>query len=115
MAITNAEKFKTAEERTLEFNKACKGKCSTCKIFEAKKHRHETNCPFVWLEMKADVEMPLPCPFCGSRAHERCHIRDDGRPHKYSIECGNPNCRISPDTYYYETRDEAIAAWNKRA
>ena len=39
MSITNSEKFRTAEERTVEFNKFCKGNrnCIKCKIYKAKK------------------------------------------------------------------------------
>lgn len=117
MAITNAEKFKTAKERTIAFNKYCKCNCADCKTFEAKNHQHTLNCAFVWLEMEAAKEKPLPCPFCGSAAVVRHNIHDDGQPHEYYVECGDPNCKISPRTYsyVYKSKDEAIAVWNKRA
>lgn len=51
--MTNAERFKTVEERTLGFNRACKGHCENCKIFEMKNYQHNLNCPFVWLEMES--------------------------------------------------------------
>ena len=114
MAITNAERFKTAEERTIAFRKTCNGNCEDCKVFEVKNYRHNLNCPFLWLEIEADEEVPHSCPFCGSEARIRHNIHDDGCLHDYYIECGNPNCQISPKTNFYKTWYEAIAAWNKR-
>lgn len=108
MSITNAEKFKTALERTNQFNKACKGECTDCKIFEAKKYQHTMNCPFVWLEMEAVEAEPLPCPFCGSEIE--VIVNED----LYKIECNNSECICSSSTRYFSNKDDAIEAWNKR-
>lgn len=107
---TNAERFKTVEERTLEFNRVCKCDCENCKIFEMKNYQHNISCPFVWLEMEAEEEKPLPCPFCGSEV-------EIGHPpisSKYYIQCTKSGCVVKPITKSYNSKEEAIAAWNKR-
>lgn len=115
MAITNYEKFKTAKERTIEFNKFCKGKCKDCKIFAAKKDQPISNCTFVWLEMEADEEKLLPCPFCGSEDDVKVFSRIFNGYKLYWIRCDNGNCPVHAETATFKTRDETIAAWNKRA
>ena len=114
MSITNAEKFKTTLDRTREFNKACKGECTECKIFDAKNHQHNMSCPFVWLEMKADEAKPLPCPFCGSEDDVKVFSRISSGYKLYGIRCENKNCLVNAETVTFKTRDEAIAVWNKR-
>lgn len=101
--MTNSEKFTTAMARTKAFNKACKGACNECKIFEAKDRQHTVNCPFVWLEMEADEEVLLPCPFCDGTAT----LCTDGTPYIWCNDCGI-------ETIAYQSPDEAIAAWNRR-
>lgn len=49
-----------------------------------------------------------PCPFCGREAvikHGSCG---------YYAECNNGMCKVMPTTWYYETEEEAITAWNRR-
>lgn len=53
------------------------------------------------------------CPFCGSTASVRMHDRGDYPGDDYSVCCNNSECEI--ETGLYETREEAIAAWNRRA
>ena len=106
---TNAERFKTVEERTLEFNRACKGDCENCKIFEMKNYQHNINCPFVWLEMEAVEEKPLPCPFCGSEV-EIGQLNSS----EYYIQCTKSGCAVKPVTKTYNSKNEVIAAWNRR-
>lgn len=71
--MTNAEKFKTADERARALTKWCAGKqktaigkvakheCSDCPLDE-----HAPCCFFFWLDLEAEDEKQLPCPFCGS-------------------------------------------------
>ena len=49
-----------------------------------------------------------PCPFCGRKAILR---RDS---HGCYIGCENGMCSVLPTTWYYETEEEAITAWNRR-
>lgn len=48
-----------------------------------------------------------PCPFCGSTAIRRWGEQDNIIPW---IQC--ENCMVSTGTY--ETKEEAIEAWNRR-
>lgn len=51
------------------------------------------------------------CPFCGGEA--KWGMRDGN----HYAQCYNPGCLIKPTTAllkYYETKQEAIEAWNKR-
>lgn len=50
------------------------------------------------------------CPFCGGEAH---FLHDDGGDsgdETYSVECDNCSCDIG----WYNTRKEAVEAWNRR-
>ena len=60
--MTNAEKFKTAGERAKAFEKWCRNRpSSTCC-----KDVHSCNmCHYAWLDLEAEEEKMLPCPFCG--------------------------------------------------
>ena len=50
-----------------------------------------------------------PCPFCGERAILR---RDSSGCY---VKCNNGMCKVMLTTWYYETEEEAITAWNRRA
>lgn len=114
MSITNSEKFKTAEERTKEFNKFCKGNCINCKVYKVKKDQPISNCTFVWLGMEADEEKLLPCPFCGSEDDVKVFSRISSGYKLYGIRCENKNCLVNTETVMFTTRDRAIATWNRR-
>jgi len=63
--MTNAEKYKTAKWRDEEFRNFCKiGNCDKCPLHHRECGKIGTQ--FAWLELEAEGEMPLPCPFCGS-------------------------------------------------
>ena len=57
-----------------------------------------------------------PCPFCGSMATIHCDIP---RLHAYGygVGCSNPNCTAYSGygMMTCETKEEAVAAWNRRA
>lgn len=67
----------------------------------------------------------LPCPFCGEPAitHGRSVARDPRRiissgnfTNQYSIDCRNNECIAGgPERPFYDSEQEAIAAWNRRA
>lgn len=51
------------------------------------------------------------CPFCGGKAI-LCHIEND----LWTVRCdGLGKCQVVPMTGRYETKTDAIKAWNKRA
>lgn len=54
-----------------------------------------------------------PCPFCGgeSRLHEHppvCSITG------YWVECSNGGCPVGPVSHAFDSRQDAIDAWNNR-
>ena len=50
------------------------------------------------------------CPFCGSKA--RLNVCNE----KYFVECSHEKwCETLPKTWLYNTKGEAIEAWNRRA
>ena len=52
-----------------------------------------------------------PCPFCGGEADILEHQFEGFSP-TYGVTCLDCNC----ETYqFFDTEDEAIAAWNRRA
>lgn len=52
---------------------------------------------------------PKPCPFCGKEPR----IYGD-KPQAY-IACVNEKCPVNSETIFFQTREEAIEAWNRRA
>lgn len=52
---------------------------------------------------------PKPCPFCGKEPR----IYGD-KPQVY-IACVNQDCPVNSETIFFQTREEAIEAWNRRA
>ena len=72
------------------------------------------NCLLKWLlggtqkVIKITPEL-LPCPFCGGKA------KLDGAVNKvFWIRCNNKDCEVGCITCDFETKAEAIKAWNKR-
>lgn len=110
--MTNAEKYKTAKERSQAFDSFCNSHrkglsclpgCANCEFKDA-----DIKCTFLWLECEAPTEKPLPCPFCGCEPS----IHQSGI--KYNIECKNEDCGVQVYTFYFRSKAEAIAAWNRR-
>ena len=60
------------------------------------------------------AEKLKPCPFCGGEAIIKCHDKDYSD--NWFVYCANldGNCEIHPYTWFYETKEEAIGAWNRR-
>jgi len=54
-----------------------------------------------------------PCPFCGSEADVHPHNFGDSKKTDYTIYCSNKDCGSS--FCWYDTPEESIKAWNKRA
>lgn len=99
--MTNAEKFKTTEERLKAFGKWHEEYCGmrgVCAKDDVCAHT-----VFHWLDLEAEEEKPLPCPLCG----EECEVV--GRV----VRCRSRDCGYE----YYDKRhkyiDETIAAHNR--
>ena len=111
--MTNAEKFKTAKERSQAFKRFCnshrKGlswiaNCANCEFKDA-----DEKCIFLWLAQEAPAEKPLPCPFCGNEPNV---YTVNG---KYYIRCSNYNCKVGVCTIAHESEYGVIETWNRRA
>ncbi len=61
------------------------------------------------------MRRPKPCPFCGSTDID-VQPWHGGAPTKHLVGCNRDNagCDVAPSVSG-ETREEAIATWNKRA
>lgn len=62
--MNNYEKFKTAKEREIAFGEWCKRQLHDCP-----RGIKCLSCMFEWLDLEAEYEKPLPCPFCGGVTH----------------------------------------------
>ena len=65
-----------------------------------------------------ETSNPTVCPFCGDKpvVYQRqikCADSDDTKI-VYAIGCENKTCKVSPMTFYFDTCEEAIEAWNNR-
>lgn len=54
-------------------------------------------------------DFPEPCPFCGEMPE--CVEAYDGW---HRVDCGNQACTVFCRTTNFESRSEAVAAWNTR-
>lgn len=57
------------------------------------------------------MENLKPCPFCGGEAKMNIH-RFAGLSNSYGVEC--KEC-MTQSSQFFATREQAIAAWNRRA
>ena len=111
--MTNGEKFKTTKERTVAFlkfcaGKICKGPDANC-ILSDIVHKPATHrCEFAWLDLEYKEELK-PCPFCGS---ESIAVELHG---EYYVRCANCECQVAVVTPLFDSKNEAITAWNRRA
>ena len=55
------------------------------------------------------MEKLKPCPFCGGAVKTYEDIRG-----KHYVQCLNPFCDMLVCTFSRGTKEEAIAAWNRR-
>jgi len=103
--MTNQERYKTIKEREIAFQKFCaerKRNCHKCPVLSCRVV--EDGCKFAWLTIEAEGK-PLPCPFCGGVSIPM--HKDSGF---YSVQCDDCGSTTSD----FDTKAEAIAAWNKR-
>ena len=103
--MTNAEKYKTAEERIKAYASFCDNR-RNCECCPAHTENAYPLCIFRWLELDADKEKLLPCPFCEGKAYVYTYLLYNVQ----AIRCAK--CGASSGNY--DTETEAIEAWNKR-
>lgn len=100
--MTNAEKYKTAEERASAFMSYCDGGVAQGTYKRCLDGRCVV-CVLKWLDLDYKEEKTLPCPFCGSMLipYDLCGF-------SFSCACGYR-------TALKDSRDKAIAAHNRVA
>lgn len=68
-------------------------------------------CKYIFEKDNYEEELKK-CPFCGFSATLYVQTRGDNPGEDYVVCCSNNSCGI--ETGLYETKREAIAAWNRR-
>lgn len=79
--MKNSEKYKTAEARGKAFRRSCAVTKLTKQCEDALSC---TECQFAWLDLEAEEENPLPCPYCG----EECKVHSGTLGEWVSCSCG---------------------------
>lgn len=105
--MTNAEKFKTAEERSKAFGNYCNSQSRGCNKCPLNKFAGDCLCRFAWLDLEYNVVLK-PCPFCGGEA--RTVSGNSVGATLYIVEC--KKCFATTVSKLKE--DEAISEWNRR-
>ena len=101
--MKNIEKYRTAKERYTAFCRFDCG-CADCK-FGSECSRCISECALRWLDLEAEEEPILPCPYCGGNV-VKSEPNSDGRIRLYcqTLGCGYRAAFGLPD--------EAIAKHN---
>lgn len=104
--MRNSERFKTAKERGIAFEKWChtRGGCDVCVLHDAGIELSTCVCSFYWLDLEAEEEKTDDCPFCGGKTE----VVGDGI---YQIVC--MACMYA--SAMRSDRDLCIAAHNRVA
>lgn len=106
--MTNAVRFKTAEERTKEFRRFCKDMlCSECPCKGTMDDGTIVRCVLDWLELEYKETELNPCPFCG---HTDIRMSKNSAGDVWHIYCNGCGCRTGGDV----VKDMAISTWNRR-
>ena len=107
--ITNASKFKTAEERIKAFARfkkiRCDSDCGDCKSKPVCEHGVSDVTKFaLWLDLPVEEEKPMPCFFCSNSTHTDHSKHDD-----YSVLCDHCGYRSE----VCKTKEDAISKHNR--
>lgn len=109
--MTNEDKYKTAKERTEAFLNYCEPHmmCCDCELYQVRERTTlgRSMCVCTWLELEAEDEKTLPCPFCGDDVKML-----KAANHRF-LQCQNCNCTYSSGGAF--TESQAIAAHNRVA
>ena len=66
------------------------------------------------VEKEPETEL-FPCPWCNQVPKVSLMVDAECLAGDYTVDCLNADCVCAPGTSIYETKEEAINAWNKRA
>ena len=113
--MKNSEKYKTAEEREQAYTEFCRkytelGFCRSCPLKPT--DTKPRCCTFYWLDLEAEEENPMPCPFCGRNT---IAVINGGKAHKgqFAVQCYNREDECCYTGPFKIVRDEAISAHNR--
>ena len=96
-AMTNEQKYRTAEERIKAFNAWCLR--TTCDKCDKPKNM---SCGIYWLALPCEDKKPEPCQFCGGETRPRRLVGG------FCVEC---DCGYTSP--FAETEAVAVAAHNR--
>lgn len=107
--ITNAQKYKTIDERVRAFWDFCDRKhdCKKCELNNG--CRSEVECILRWLELKASIE-PMNCPYCKSPCTVENVCTNEDQTSKY-VCCTNEDCMYQSANA--KSENEAVIAHNR--
>lgn len=103
--MTNAEKFKTLEERISAFDKFCKQpNCDGCPVAHAC-GKSRAYASLKWLDLQfTDGIKVEKCPYCGSD----CYVESHSEGHE--VRCTQRHCYVGKT---FESKIDAITAHNR--
>lgn len=113
--MTNEEKYKTPEERQEAFEAFCESQCHDnmpcSKCCKLRNYKGKASCEYLWLTLEAEEE-PLACPFCGGDNIDifETDFGQYDEPYQFAVKCKSCGALVSA-----KDKDDAIAAWNRRA
>ena len=100
--MKNFEKYKTALERSKALHAFCgKNTCDKCALGNL--NRNVIDCQFAWLDLEAEKDEPMDCPYCGGNIIGTSRT---SRGVSLLCSCGYASCK-------YDTLQEAIEAHNR--
>ena len=100
--MKNFEKYKTALERSEALRAfCCKNTCDKCSLGNLS--RNVIDCQFAWLDLEAEKDEPMDCPYCGGHI-----LGTSGTARSVGLlcSCGYASCK-------YDTLQEAVVAHNR--
>lgn len=111
--MKNFEKYKTALERSRALSAFCgKNTCDKCALGNL--NRNVIDCQFAWLDLEAEEDEPMDCPFCGSSTEV---VIDECGCYSIScIHCEYCSPAYNEDKYAIEAHNRicrAVAAYNE--
>lgn len=109
--MTNAKKYKTAEERARVFERWCDNGVGQGAFKKCLANRCIV-CVLKWLDLEFEEEKPLPCPCCGRKTVTNIGHLFQNKLHHW-VECTNPDCMYRSG--HFLARSDAIQTHNRMA
>lgn len=113
--MKNSQKFKTPEERAKAFEKFCHKNsgltdCHKCPLESLMPDCGDSRAQFAWLDLEAEEEELLPCPFCGGKTLMNYGHLIESVEHHW-VYCVNLECMYRSANH--TNKQEAIDAHNE--